>query len=120
MTATMARMSTAFLPTIKCSDCNAEIEISAMGDHVCAKGEEQVMSAYCGRPDLYTVPVLSGAKYGVFSSSFKPSIPPAKASAKRPLKAPPARIDASFASEYRAGTYLGCIITDFLSARSFV
>ncbi|KZF19640.1 hypothetical protein L228DRAFT_37523 [Xylona heveae TC161] len=25
-----------FLPTIKCSSCNAELEISAMGDHVCS------------------------------------------------------------------------------------
>ncbi|KAL8761700.1 MAG: hypothetical protein Q9184_002204 [Pyrenodesmia sp. 2 TL-2023] len=53
-----------------------------MGDHVCPKA-----------------PVLSAAKFGAFSSSFKPSISPAKATPKRPLKAPPARIDASFATD---------------------
>lgn len=30
--------SSSFLPTIKCSDCSAEIEISRMGDHVCLGG----------------------------------------------------------------------------------
>lgn len=101
MTATMARMSTAFLPTIKCSDCNAEIEISAMGDHVCARGEEQVISDACVKSNRRAAPVLSAARSGVVSSSFKPSIPPTKATTRRPLKDPPARIDASFASEYR-------------------
>ncbi len=30
--------SSSFLPTIKCSNCNASIEISLMGDHVCSNG----------------------------------------------------------------------------------
>ncbi|KAK6823286.1 hypothetical protein RU639_005893 [Aspergillus parasiticus] len=33
-----ATMNMGFLPTIKCSNCGMNVEISAMGDHVCAPG----------------------------------------------------------------------------------
>lgn len=46
MIAAMSKMSTSFLPTIKCSHCSVEIEISAMGDHVCAKGEHDITPGY--------------------------------------------------------------------------
>lgn len=76
MIATMSRMSTAFLPTIKCSDCNAEIEISAMGDHICV-----------------TAPSLPISKPRLFEAPVKKSIPLASTGVMRSLKAPPARID---------------------------
>ena len=34
-----------FLPAIKCSDCGHEIEISAMGEHICTKAPEPEMPA---------------------------------------------------------------------------
>lgn len=37
----MATMDVAgFLPTIKCSSCNLDVEISAMGEHICAAARE--------------------------------------------------------------------------------
>ncbi|KAL8734630.1 MAG: hypothetical protein Q9181_003130 [Wetmoreana brouardii] len=80
----MASMSTSFLPTIKCSDCNIEIEISAMGDHVCSK-----------------TPASSSSMPRLWDASMKPSSIPATVTGKRPFKMPPARIDPLFASEYR-------------------
>ena len=35
-----------FLPTIKCSSCNDEIEISAMGEHTCGKAAPSTKSAH--------------------------------------------------------------------------
>ncbi|KAJ6119175.1 hypothetical protein N7523_003455 [Penicillium sp. IBT 18751x] len=35
----MASMDMGFLPTIKCSSCGHNVEISAMGDHVCSPAE---------------------------------------------------------------------------------
>jgi hypothetical protein len=34
----MATDGLTFLPTIKCSDCGVDIEISQLADHVCAPG----------------------------------------------------------------------------------
>jgi hypothetical protein len=44
----MAGMDNAlsFLPTIKCSMCAREIEISQMGDHVCGEPGEREYSFY--------------------------------------------------------------------------
>jgi hypothetical protein len=33
--------ASSFLPTIKCSMCAADIEISQMGDHICGGGERR-------------------------------------------------------------------------------
>ena len=41
MMADTSRMS-AFLPTIKCSMCAQEIEISMMGEHVCGPSERKL------------------------------------------------------------------------------
>ncbi|KAJ5179097.1 hypothetical protein N7492_002307 [Penicillium capsulatum] len=35
----MATMETGILPTIKCSNCGNNVEISAMGDHICAPAD---------------------------------------------------------------------------------
>ena len=32
------------LPHVKCSSCHVEIAIAAMGDHVCAKGNAELLS----------------------------------------------------------------------------
>lgn len=34
----MAALDAGILPTIKCSNCGVGVDISAMGDHVCANG----------------------------------------------------------------------------------
>jgi hypothetical protein len=38
-------MESSFLPTIKCSMCAQEIEISMMGDHVCGAAPERMSTA---------------------------------------------------------------------------
>ena len=43
--------SSSCLPTIKCSDCNAEIEISRIGDHVCAEGQLAPINLNAGAPE---------------------------------------------------------------------
>ena len=35
----------AFLPTIKCSTCGRQIEISMMGDHVCSEADAESRSS---------------------------------------------------------------------------
>jgi hypothetical protein len=40
-----ARMSS-FLPTIKCSMCAQEIEISMMGEHVCGAAERELFFSF--------------------------------------------------------------------------
>ncbi|KAI4229243.1 MAG: hypothetical protein L6R36_000991 [Xanthoria steineri] len=75
----MSKMSTSFLPTIKCSHCSVEIEISAMGDHVCAK--VPVLPDIEARPVDFTVKTAPG------------SITSTK---RRPPKVPPAPINSSY------------------------
>lgn len=41
--------SSVFLPTVKCSNCNAKIEISLMGEHVCSQGIAQFPGAFMYR-----------------------------------------------------------------------
>jgi hypothetical protein len=40
------RSMASILPSIRCSDCGADVELSMMGEHVCSKQSE------CKRPNL--------------------------------------------------------------------
>ncbi|KAM0720122.1 hypothetical protein Q7P37_004258 [Cladosporium fusiforme] len=44
-----------FLPAIKCSDCGHEIEIAAMGDHICEKSPEPTSKAQPQASNPYTL-----------------------------------------------------------------
>ena len=52
-----ARAST-FLPSIKCSSCNADIPISHMGEHVCPEGAESISHRISQGNLWYTAPVM--------------------------------------------------------------
>ncbi|MCJ1461642.1 hypothetical protein MMC07_000239 [Pseudocyphellaria aurata] len=64
-TATAAR-SSSFLPTVKCSNCNATIEISLMSDHVCS----QVITV----PEFHFLPRNGSFSPSLSKPSNKPSI----------------------------------------------
>lgn len=52
----MARpMYASVLPTIKCSDCGRELEISMMGDHICKATPGIISTASCHRSPTYRV-----------------------------------------------------------------
>ncbi len=53
-----------FLPTIKCSQCGDEIEISAMGDHICAKSPADAKSQHASMSNPFTLRQMnaSGSK----------------------------------------------------------
>ncbi|KAI1303485.1 hypothetical protein F5Y03DRAFT_186869 [Xylaria venustula] len=55
----------AFMPTIKCSNCGNQVEISMMGDHVCGVGSESTTS----EPEPPMPDLLGGA-----FSSFKQNV----------------------------------------------
>ena len=81
MAATMR--SSSFLPSIKCSSCGIDIEISMMGDHVCA--QRSLVSQTRQKNSNNYFASING------SSSNSSSI-------TRPGRVPPPRIDASAAS----------------------
>ena len=91
-----------FLPTIKCSNCNIEIEISMMGDHVCSQcmlsfiggsSEDMLMVAAAQRPQ---------ARFDRFNNAYA-SLNDRANQAQSPFnklgRAAPSRIDASGASK---------------------
>lgn len=59
---------TSFLPTIKCSNCGDEIEISAMGDHTCAKAPSSPKAAPPSLTNPFTLRQLN-------ASNSKPTQP---------------------------------------------
>ncbi|KFY90522.1 hypothetical protein V500_05153, partial [Pseudogymnoascus sp. VKM F-4518 (FW-2643)] len=77
-----SRMS-GFLPTIKCSMCAQEIEISMMGEHV------------CGGPAEPTPPLEPSKGYSTYSPYDKPLPPPENSSAQynKSTRLPPPRVD---------------------------
>ncbi|KAK1094346.1 hypothetical protein LTR48_000545 [Friedmanniomyces endolithicus] len=44
-----------FLPAIKCSSCGEEIEIAAMGDHICSKGPPSPRSQPASLTNAFTI-----------------------------------------------------------------
>ncbi|OAF60004.1 hypothetical protein VC83_03053 [Pseudogymnoascus destructans] len=75
-----SRMS-GFLPTIKCSMCAQEIEISMMGEHVCGPAEP-------------TPPLEPSKGYSTYSPyDSKPLPPPDNSGAYKPTRLPPPRVD---------------------------
>ncbi|KFZ17448.1 hypothetical protein V502_04596, partial [Pseudogymnoascus sp. VKM F-4520 (FW-2644)] len=77
-----SRMS-GFLPTIKCSMCAQEIEISMMGEHV------------CGGPAEPTPPPEPSKGYSTYSPYDKPLPPPENSGAQynKSTRLPPPRVD---------------------------
>ncbi|KFX96185.1 hypothetical protein O988_05427, partial [Pseudogymnoascus sp. VKM F-3808] len=82
-----SRMS-GFLPTIKCSMCAQEIEISMMGEHV------------CGGPAEPTPPLESSKGYSTYSPYDKPLPPPENNGSqyKSTRLPPPPRVDTGAAN----------------------
>ncbi|OBT80537.1 hypothetical protein VF21_00314 [Pseudogymnoascus sp. 05NY08] len=75
-----SRMS-GFLPTIKCSMCAQEIEISMMGEHVCGPAEP-------------TPPLEPSKGYSTYSPyDSKPLPPPDNSGAYKSTRLPPPRVD---------------------------
>jgi len=85
------------LPSIKCSDCGAEIQISAMGEHVCPSQQKEDQVS----PKLRS-PVASPATSPSIEQP-RGLLPPNKQSLNRPPsrpnRTPLPRIDPSVASE---------------------
>lgn len=59
--------ASSFLPTIKCSMCAQDIEISHMGDHVC--GAPVATPSTAGEREFDAVPVSNGSVANIRSDS---------------------------------------------------
>ncbi|KAI9844709.1 MAG: hypothetical protein M1837_005451, partial [Sclerophora amabilis] len=97
------------LPTIRCSDCSAEIEISRMGDHICSSVPERRSRPFRGVDldvDADPVPPPTASKRwrsessgSGFSTRSSSSQSPSLGSPNlRPGRIPPPRIDPSAAN----------------------
>lgn len=86
------------LPSIKCSDCGAEIQISAMGEHVCPSQQKE--NQVSPKPQS---PIESPATSPSIEQQ-RALLPPIQQSLNRPPsrpnRSPLPRIDPSVASEY--------------------
>lgn len=93
--------SSSFLPTVKCSNCGVQIEISMMGEHFCSKGtHEYGKGDGCCNVDTRSAPPLPQSNLAAFKglhAASKPSYSNA-ATLSRPTRLLPPRIDASAAS----------------------
>lgn len=96
-----ARSTTSgFLPSIKCSSCNVEIEISMMGDHVCRQGTRLEPPAFFTPNSRFPASIQPQSRFDRFNNPLASMDAPAK-KGQPPAKSgrmPPPRIDASGAS----------------------
>jgi hypothetical protein len=93
------------LPSIKCSDCGAEIQISAMGEHVCpSQQKEDEVLPKPRSPIASPTTSVSMEQQRSLLPSTKQSLnrPPS-----RPNRTPLPRIDPSAASEYNNASSMG-------------
>ncbi|KAH0260683.1 hypothetical protein KCU91_g14480, partial [Aureobasidium melanogenum] len=85
------------LPSIKCSDCGAEIQISAMGEHVCTPSQKEEQA-----PQKPQSPIASPA-ISLSTEKQPTTLPPIKQSSNRapsrPNRTPLPRIDPSVANK---------------------
>lgn len=91
--------SSVFLPTVKCSNCNATIEISLMGEHVCSQGTAQFpLGAQCIDGLIVTVVTLPEFQFLPLNGLFSPSLSISKSSHPppnvKPIAVPPTWVDA--------------------------
>ncbi|KAI9669499.1 MAG: hypothetical protein M1829_005088 [Trizodia sp. TS-e1964] len=89
-----------FLPTIKCSNCAVEIDISMMGDHICGSGSPPLPPPVNIPPPEST---KSRRKNTLFSLKSKKSISESPSSSTssaslKPPKLPPPKIDPTAAN----------------------
>jgi hypothetical protein len=103
MADTMGR--TSLLPTVKCSSCGAEIEISMMGDHFCPTTPERKDAVSMRKPIVHTNWSVA-TSLPELSFRFKPSPPGARvndsntsADLLKPGRIAPPRIDPQAASK---------------------
>lgn len=105
----------AFMPTIKCSNCGNQVEISMMGDHVCGSGTGSAASERTSIAfstileilvaNIYTaVPLVPDLLGGTFSS-IKQNV------FDKFTRAPPT-VDTSAASKYTAYYSVGATHSD--------
>ena len=91
--------ASSFLPTVKCSMCAADIQISKMGDHVCEGGEckmlRRMLPALTNR--LVIATSMVGSRRNLDSTPFK-KIPSNGSAFLKPGRAMPPRVDTSIAS----------------------
>lgn len=89
------------MPTVKCSNCGVQIEISMMGEHICSEGAHtRPKGGGCCDVDTRSAPPLPRSNLGAFNglhTASKPSYSNA-ATLSRPTQMLPPRIDASAAS----------------------
>lgn len=96
-----------FLPTIKCSNCGKNVEISAMGDHVCAPVDNAALSTGT-KPNDSTLSTLDSS-HATSNATVPPSPPPSAGldapdqltvamAGKSSRSGAPPRIDPSIAS----------------------
>lgn len=101
-------MEMGFLPTIKCSNCGNNVEISAMGDHVCTTIDHGMWSDDSFQLNERVVDTAASRKA---PNAPIPSPPPSAglespdrltaAMATKPGRGAPPRIDPSVASTHR-------------------
>ena len=94
-----SEQNSSFLPSIKCSNCGSEIEISRMGDHVCSQRTFFRLIAtgiYSCSPT--TAPAIRQQPFSKFTKAFSSmSVNRAAPTPLRPRQLPP-KIDLSAAS----------------------
>ena len=91
--------ASSLLPTIKCSMCAADIEISQMGDHVCGGGEgkifQETLKVITDKTMAATPPPES---YGNLNTMPFKKVPSNGSGFLKPGRAMPPRVDTSAAS----------------------
>lgn len=98
--------SQSFLPTIKCSDCGIDIEISQLADHVCAPSSVGKCSVLRFHPLLLSIPAAKEPtspkldRAATFNGASFDSRTEGQQSRQSRPRMPPPRIDARAASKY--------------------
>lgn len=104
-------LSSHFLPTVKCSDCNAEIEISVMGEHICAQGIRSCMLiATMNMSDGFPVHAQPKLKLQTLGHPFNPSIPKTAPPSRKPLNQPLSKVDTASAGKQRRTMISGVLL----------
>lgn len=95
-------LSSHFLPTVKCSDCNAEIEISAIGEHMCAQGiRSYMLIATMNMSDGFSVHAQPKLKLQTSGHPFNPSMPKTAPPSRKPLNQLLSKVDTMSAGKPR-------------------
>jgi hypothetical protein len=108
----LGREST-FLPTIKCSMCHRDIQISQMGDHICgSSGDRRCPTIYWQKcADLTGLATPPPDAYGNYGSMRSKQSPTGATGFLNPGRSIPPRVDTSVASAFPSVLELRPIVT---------